>query len=389
MCAYLLNKKNLDPNTFATEIPDDYEPRNFDVKKLVEFGNNIQVSAENHHGKRKRRIQIDQDAELFGLGGNTEMLEEETVDDVFVDVIEFPEINLSPTPPGPAHLIPPRPPKHPEHSGPSGHPGPPGPPGPPGSPGPVGPPDELVQSSQSRMSASSRTLPLKTVMEETQKPSKAFEITVPLPEDVMQDIDENILDASHTTGTPATSFQGDDEDYMFVIEEEIQNAEYNRDIMKDTDLKKLLAGEDSDQPVLQVFNFEKVSRAKCYRSHGHDGKVATTKITFSSNINQKLEMLLQKMPLIRITRFVLYNGSFLIINDFEVIKMLEVKIAETEYLLPQEYEYLRLLSKPNSNLPQTPSMTFTKLSDKKIERTSQSVTRSSSQRVKNRTQGSC
>ena len=69
MCAYLLNKKNLDPNAFATEIPDDYEPRNFDVKKLVEFGNNIQVSAENPHGKRKRRIQIDQDADLFGLGG--------------------------------------------------------------------------------------------------------------------------------------------------------------------------------------------------------------------------------------------------------------------------------------------------------------------------------
>ena len=205
----------------------------------------------------------------------------------------------------------------------------------------------------------------------------------------MQDVDEDILNTSHATGTPVNSSNEDEEDFMSIIEEEIQNAEYYRDIIKDTDIKKLLAGENSGhQPVLQVFNFEKVARAKCYRSHGHDGKVATTKITFSSNLNQAVEMLLEKMPLVRIKRFVLYNGFFLVIKDFEVIKTLEVQIAETVYLLPEEYEELKLQSKASSNLPQTQSMAFTKLSDKNIDRASQSVTRSSSQRIKNKTHGS-
>ena len=94
------------------------------------------------------------------------------------------------------------------------------------------------------------------------------------------------------------------------------------------------------------------------------------------------------MPLVRIKRFVLYNGSFLVIKEFEVIKTLEVQIAETVYLLPEEYEELKLQSKASSNLPQTQSMAFTKLSDKNIDRASQSVTRSSSQRIKNKTHGS-
>ena len=38
-------KKNLDANTFAEEIPEDFEPKKFDIKKLIELSENIEESA--------------------------------------------------------------------------------------------------------------------------------------------------------------------------------------------------------------------------------------------------------------------------------------------------------------------------------------------------------
>jgi hypothetical protein len=52
--AYLLKKKHLDANSFAEEIPEDFEPKKFDIGKLIELSKNIEKSAEVHHkGKKK------------------------------------------------------------------------------------------------------------------------------------------------------------------------------------------------------------------------------------------------------------------------------------------------------------------------------------------------
>ena len=90
------------------------------------------------------------------------------------------------------------------------------------------------------------------------------------------------------------------------------NTDIYKHMMRETDIRKILSGnKETDQPILQVFQFDKVRNGKSYRSHGHDCKVTTTKLTFSANINEKVEPLLNKMPIIRVTNFVLYNSSFL------------------------------------------------------------------------------
>ena len=87
-----------------------------------------------------------------------------------------------------------------------------------------------------------------------------------------------------------------------MLEEAIENTDNFVDLMKETYIRKLLSGEEpASQPVIQVFQFDKVPKAKCFRSHGHDGKV-TTKVTVSANINEK-ELILHKMPPIKITIF--------------------------------------------------------------------------------------
>ena len=153
------------------------------------------------------------------------------------------------------------------------------------------------------------------------------------------------------------------------------------DMLKRTNLKLLLTGREKGQPVVQLFNFRKLVKAKCYRCDALDGKIATTKITFSANVDEKVKDLLDKMPLIRMTDFILYNGSFLFVKDFEVIKTLDYKLADVEYLSPEDYEEIKAVSKPNPNLPLTPTLVQKKLSNKNIE-TIQAPTRSASQRTK-------
>ena len=47
-------KYNHNPNTFATEVPDDYQPKPFRLKDLKEFSNNVEHSANEHQGKKKK-----------------------------------------------------------------------------------------------------------------------------------------------------------------------------------------------------------------------------------------------------------------------------------------------------------------------------------------------
>ena len=116
-----------------------------------------------------------------------------------------------------------------------------------------------------------------------------------------------MFNTSHGTGTPHNSDdsagpedeEADEDDvFMANLEDEMENVHSYLDMMKSTDIKKLLSGEQGGQPVLQVFNFQAVTRAKCFKASGHDGKVVTTKITFSSNIDEKVKDLKNRHPLI-------------------------------------------------------------------------------------------
>ena len=95
------------------------------------------------------------------------------------------------------------------------------------------------------------------------------------------------------------------------------------------------------------------------------------------------------MPVIKVTDFILFNGSFLFIKDFEVIKILDYIIAKVDYLEKKDYEELKALSMPNPNLPQTPTVVKKKLTNKTAENL-QIPTRATSQRNKPKKHcGSC
>ena len=204
-----------------------------------------------------------------------------------------------------------------------------------------------------------------------------------------------MFNTSHGTGTPQNSHDStgledeevvEDDVFMANLEDEMENFHAYLDMMKSTDIKELLSGEQDGQPVLQVFNFQKVTKAKCFKSSGHDGKVVTTKITFSANIDEKVKDLQHKLPLIRLTNFVLYNGSFLFVKNFEVIKMFDTMLADPDYLTEKEYDEIKQISKPSPNLPQTPTLSMKKLTDKSVDQITL-PTRSSSQRIQKRKPG--
>ena len=89
-------------------------------------------------------------------------------------------------------------------------------------------------------------------------------------------------------------------------------------MMKETNLREILAGnnEGTEEPILQMFNFEILGKGKTYRAHAHDGKVATTKIAFVVDLNNQVEKLVGHNPVLKISKFKLYNGSFIVITDF-------------------------------------------------------------------------
>lgn len=406
---YLFKKKKLDSNTFAEEIPQDYEPKKFNIEKLLEFSDNVERSAEEHHNKKKKKDKQsneldnvpfylqDDGADYDGENSEEEYVEDE--EEVLLNIendaapVEESEEQLSHNVEDQifnswANSI--------SSSRPPSSTGPPRAPRP---PGPTGSSSNSLPTTE--VSSSSRTLPLqKSTLSQMRLPIGPISITMPVPTSVLHDLndDDDIFNTSHTTGTPANScngasekesVDGDNEELLGMLEEAIENTDNFVDLMKETDIRKLLSGEEpASQPVIQVFQFDKVPKAKCFRSHGHDGKVTTTKVTFSANITEKVELILHKMPLIKITNFVLYNGSFLFIKDFEVIKTFERKIADTDYLVEKEYEEFKQLSRPNAHLPQTPTMAIQKLSDKNVEKTNTLSTRSTSQRIQNRRHGS-
>ena len=104
-------------------------------------------------------------------------------------------------------------------------------------------------------------------------------------------------------------------------------------------------------------------------------------------MNEKLENLKEKLPIIKLTKFVLYNDSFLFIEDFEVLKVLQKRVGNPEYLTENEYAYLKQNMRPNRNLPQTPTMVTKKMTTKYVNQVNLKPDRSMSQRLKNRSHG--
>ena len=105
----------------------------------------------------------------------------------------------------------------------------------------------------------------------------------------------DILNNSHETGTPLNSSDGEEDDdrnseeeFLKDLENEMNKFGDDIDLLRETDIRSLLSGEKG-QPILQLYNFKKVEKAKCFKADAHGGKVPTTKITFSANVNEGVE----------------------------------------------------------------------------------------------------
>ena len=95
------------------------------------------------------------------------------------------------------------------------------------------------------------------------------------------------------------------------------------------------------------------------------------------------------MPVIKVTDFILFNGSVLFIKDFEVIKILDYKITDVDYLEEKDYEDLKAMSMPNPNLPQTPIVVKKKLTNKAAENLQIPARAASHRNKQNKHCGSC
>ena len=319
-CAYLLFQYDFDPNTFALDIPNDFQPKIFAKEAFEKMSRNIAGSDAAHNARRNCVAVDDDDADDDEENENYDEASDEEEEELYRQNDGGREVQVPRSDLEPEMYIP----DLPERFEPDSLPGP--------------------------------------------------------------STEPDFLDESYGTGTPLNSTkENDDEDeevFLNDLENEMQEAGEHIDLLKKTNLKLLLTGREKGQPVVQLFNFKKLARAKCYRSDALDGKIATTKITFSANVNDKVEEVFDKMPLIRITDFILFNGSFLFVKDFEVIKTIDYKLADVEYLGPKDYEEIRAVSKPNPDLPQTPSLVQKKLSNKNVTAIQQVPTRAASQRSK-------
>ena len=135
----------------------------------------------------------------------------------------------------------------------------------------------------------------------------------------------NIFDSTHLTGTPGDSRIGEhinveetsQEDPTEALENDIARAEQ---LMCRTNIKDVLAGDQSLSPVLQIQNVEYMQQGHCYRAVAHDSRLASNKFVFSSTMNRKVkEHLLEKHAIIEVTKFKLYNNRFVFIQQFEVL----------------------------------------------------------------------
>ena len=59
VCAYIMLKNQKDPNTFASEVPEDYEPKKLTLNELKELTKNVDESAK-QNGKKNKKATIEQ-----------------------------------------------------------------------------------------------------------------------------------------------------------------------------------------------------------------------------------------------------------------------------------------------------------------------------------------
>ena len=389
ICSYIFMKYKQNPDTFAEEVPENFTHKAFTLKDLKIFSNTIDDSAKEHNEARKKKEMVDLNDVPFYMHDDVDydaecQSEEEDVEDY------NPSSN-------PSNIVPPvetSEQQHPsEASTHDSRPPPPGLPFPPATPGTSG----LFQTC-------SRTRPITPgPCKSSKNPGKVVQrdvliVSTPLPDNVFTEQDDLLLNASFQTGTPEISVDPDDASddegdssnkaEMLRIEEEINSSDEYTNLMEATDLKSILSGVEVAGFTIQVFNFQKLSKAKCFRVHGHDSKIVTTKIVFSTNLNKKIEELLEMKPIIKITDYHLYNASFLVIKEFDVIKLLEMVAGTPKYLTDEDYEDLKSTMVASKNLPQTPTMLNKKLTDKHLEKIDNVPLCSSSVRIKNRSKGS-
>ena len=366
--AYFFTKHKIDPNNFATNIPDNFEPKKFSLEVLIEYSHDIEKSAKkNSKEKKKKVVEEHHDVPFF---------EEDDVNyDDSSEGEDTSEINAE-------AVTPTRPPTS------------------------VSEPALELSAGASGTSARTQPMPSRPLqrtsiqtdfverMNET-LPNGAIAVTIPRPKNVFFDLNENddVLNMSHNTGTPQHSSEADDDgsnevDRLAELEEEFNYSEELLCKMENTDIRNLLTGDKSTEPIVQVFNFQKLAKAQCFKSHAHDSKRATSKIIFSSSLNDKVEPFLKKQPMIKLTKFQLCNGSFLFIEDFEVVKILDARIGNPEYLTENEYENLKRNLRPNSNLPTTPTLVTKKMTSKYGNQLNLVPTRNASERIQKRSSGS-
>ena len=332
-CAYLLSKCGFDSNSYALDIPSDYKPKQFSQEAFEKMSRNIAASAATHD---RRNNQQDED------------VLEESEEDLVEDGLE-PEHDTADER---EELYTPDLPERFDEGGQGGEQDA-------GHEELCNPdlPESFDEDGQGgKQDAGDEELYIPDLPERFEE-EEIGPTSVP---GTSRQFD--IFNNSHETGTPLNSSNGDDDEEAFLedLENEMNEFEDYIDLLRETDIRSLLSGEKG-QPILQLYNFKKVDKAKCFKADAHDGKVATTKITFSANVNEEVEEVKGRMPVIKVTDFILFNGSFLFIKDFEVIKILDYIIAKVDYLEKKDYEELKALSMPNPNLPQTPTVVKKKL----------------------------
>ena len=428
LCSYLLMKNNLDPNTYARNIPEGFKAVKFSLDDLKSFSDDVDKSAKDHNKKQKKKkpTEIEGSNVPFYLeddGANYDWSDDEN--DTAAEDLE-PEVDnnsstsatsqpislslpstqlLQASSNAPAFLFGSVDSNSPKKGRevPGSRMLPPGPSAsdPPGTSAPSGP----TGTSSTPSASVSRTLPINSQLArkivtqsfenrvERTLPNGSLQLTVNEPADCFYDLNENddILNISHHTGTPQQSVEeNSDDELLALLDVEADNDEQYLEMMQNTDIRKLLTAEGIAEPILQISNFQNLSQGKCYRAHANDGKVATTKFAFTAELNKRIIELIGTQPIIKITSSKLYNGSFIVVTDFEIVKVLETSLGFPEYLTDRDYEQFKVLNatKKHDNLPSTPTLVNKKLTNKHVEQIEVVPGRPSSQRMKNRSQGS-
>ena len=357
-CAYLLMQYDMDPNDFALEVPEDYEGKNFTIDDLKAFSEDVKKSAQTHDKKDKRK------------GGetvhnlNVEVNNEEIADDVQAMPAPSSAVATQAIRKYACPTVKNRP--------------------------KLPPCSEAVPSRQTSVTTSSPSRsPSPQPMTSSSLPDGSVKVTVVAnsARDVLYDAHENddIFNLSRETGTPQDSFNDvNSEDEFLAAIDNVDDDNKFRRMMKDTNLREILAGNNdgTEEPILQVFNFEILGKGKAYRAHAHDGKVATTKIAFIVDLNNQVEKLVGHNPVLKISKFKLYNGSFIVITDFSVVQVLDLSLGTPEYLTQLDYANFKAVNtQTRDSLPETPTSVSKKLTKRHLSQMSTAATRTTSQRL--------